>query len=186
MAYVIDKEHPHLGGNINGGDKGTFYPALWEWLVERYSIKTVLDVGCAEGHAMEQFSKLGCFVLGIDGLSQNIAKCKQFTKVHDLTKSPFLCEKVDLVWCCEVVEHIEEKFVDNVIKTLSNGKYIAMTCALPKQRGYHHVNCQPCSYWVNLLGKDYLFLENDSRLSREKFKDCLYWSRSGMIFKSIN
>ena len=36
--YVIDKDQPHLGGNYGGGDAGTFFPALWHWLIEHYNI----------------------------------------------------------------------------------------------------------------------------------------------------
>src|SRR6188474_373147 len=65
MPKCLDRKYPHLGGNIIGGDRNTFYPALWSWLVRRFDISTVLDVGCGEGHAMAEFSALGCEVHGI-------------------------------------------------------------------------------------------------------------------------
>jgi 2-polyprenyl-3-methyl-5-hydroxy-6-metoxy-1,4-benzoquinol methylase len=178
MPKRLDRKYPHLGGNIIGGDRNTFYPALWSWLVRRFDISTVLDVGCGEGHAMAEFSALGCEVHGIDGLEQNIAACTNATVV-DLTITAYEWP-CDLVWCCEVVEHIDERFVDNLVRTLSNGRYIAMTHGLPGQSGYHHVNCKPTDYWVGLMNiVGYRLMEEtlESRSLGGK-----YWKKSGLIF----
>ena len=69
---------------------------------------------------------------------------------HDLLTSSYYMP-VDLVWSCEVAEHITETKVDYYIKTLCNGKIIAMTHAFPNQVGHHHVNCQPSEYWIEKI-----------------------------------
>ena len=53
--------------------------------------------------------------------------------------------------CQEVVEHIEEAFLENLLQSLACGKFILMTHALPGQGGYHHVNEKPTEYWVEHL-----------------------------------
>ena len=153
---VKSKQHPHLGGNIKGGDIYTDFPSLYSYLTQTYSIKTVLDLGCGEGHTLKRFSDLGCYVLGIEGLAKNVEKCKHPTICHDITKGSFRIKGIDLVWCCEVVEHIEEKYLDYLLDFLCCGRVIAMTAARPNQGGYHHVNCQPPEYWIQLIeGKGY-------------------------------
>lgn len=179
----------HLGGNVIGGDPKTFYPELWDWLIKEFGIKSVLDVGCGEGHALEYFKNQRCDVLGIDGFYGNTAITK--TKgipatIVDLTVLPYKTTRLpDLVWCCEVVEHIEEKFVQNIIDTFKNGKIVAMTHALPNQGGYHHVNCKPSEYWIGLMQKNgFEFLIRESFEARRK-ETKHYFGRTGLIFRNL-
>jgi len=176
------EDQSHLGGNITGGDPASFYPGLWAWLVSEFKIKTILDIGCGEGYSFREFERLGCKVIGIEGLLQNSIVSPFPTIVHDLTHSKVTICNVDLVWCCEVCEHIEEKFVDNLIDTMCNGKIIAMTHALPNQGGHHHVNCQKAEYWIEkIIKRGYELLEPQTTISRPKAT--YYWAKTGMIFR---
>ena len=148
--HVTDTERPDLGGNVRGGDLHTFCPKLWDVLVDRFAIRSVLDVGCGEGHAVSYFSKLRVIAHGIDGLRQNVARAVYPIALHDLLLSPYVMP-VDLVWSCEVAEHILPSKVDNYIQTLANGRVVAMTHGLPGQGGHHHVNLQPQEYWVEKM-----------------------------------
>lgn len=141
MSFV---EQGHLGGYVKGGDEATFYPHLWNWLVEGFGIKSVLDIGAGEGHALRHFKELGCRVLGIEGVPQQ----EWEIMVHDYTEGPVaLTRDWDLGWCCEFVEHVEEQYISNFLETFKSCNYVLMTHAEPGQAGYHHVNCQPSSYW---------------------------------------
>ena len=71
---VIDSDRPDLGGNIRHGDIHTWSPVLWRYLVERFGVGSVLDVGCGEGHAVKFFHRLGLFAHGIDGLLLNVRR----------------------------------------------------------------------------------------------------------------
>ncbi len=106
--------------------------------------------------------------------------------VHDLTKGPVVTS-VDLVHCQEVVEHIEEKYLDNLLSSLLCGKFIVMTHALPGQDGYHHVNCQPPEYWIeHLQMRRCSLLEADSmRVRSLAEKDgALYLAATCMVFSN--
>lgn len=155
MAFecVVSKEHPHLGGNIPGGDSFTFCPGLWDWMVPVFGIKSVLDVGCGEGNALLHFHHLGIQVVGLEGLAENASKGFNPIIVADLTKGPIILANIDLVWCCEVVEHVDAKYLDHLLATLSVGRILAMTAAEPGQPGHHHVNCQPKEYWIQHLSR---------------------------------
>lgn len=180
--FRIDK---HLGGNIEGGDPDTFYPALWEWMFKsmgEYPLRTILDVGCGQGHALREFGRIGFKARGIDGLESNVRDCDGMAEVHDLTKGPYKSDPVDMVWCCELVEHVEDKFLPNLLGTLSNGRFVAMTHALPGQIGHHHVNCRAPDYWIRKMGGVGYELRVDLTAKSRTLVGS-YWAQTGLILE---
>ncbi len=184
MPFVTTPNRPDLGGNLRHGDIHTWCPALWRFLVERYAIRSVLDVGCGEGHAVHFFHKLGVFAHGIEGLAENVQHAVIPIARHDLTSGAYVMP-VDLVWSCEVAEHIVEGKVDHYLDTLANGRVVAMTHALPGQGGYHHVNCQPPGYWISRMAtRGYSLSEDIEKLREISTMDYTwnYFSQSGLVF----
>jgi hypothetical protein len=187
--YMTDKNNRHLGGNYGGGDSGTFYPELWNWAIERYSVKSILDIGCAEGHSTLWFQNKGINAIGIDGLVQNVncSKERGCTDIYlvDLTKNfCILKNKINMVWCCEVVEHIDEKFIDNLMKTICQADIVMMTHALPGKTGWHHVNCQDSNYWIDKMGLyGYAISYGETELARKQAPENSYFNKTGFIFK---
>jgi hypothetical protein len=144
----------------------------------------MLDVGCGEGHAVNYFFRKGVMAHGIDGLISNVQRAVVPVALHDILSSPYYMP-VDFVWSCEVAEHIDPDRVHNFIDTLANGRIVAMTHALPGQEGYHHVNCQPEEYWVNLMLMRGFNLERSQRYYREiASKEAVnnYFQNSGLVF----
>ncbi len=186
MSIAKDPHDPALGGNMIGGDPQTFHPALWEYLIDRFSVRSLLDIGCGEGHCLQYCADLGIDVKGFDGLPANIQRAVAPITLHDLRTGPFRWP-ADLVHCVEVVEHIEERYVGNVLRTMANGRVIAMTHAVPGQSGYHHVNCQPSSYWiekVEAMGYTYLPQETaEGRAAITASGTWTYFVASGLVFQ---
>lgn len=149
---AIDLNKPHLGGNFIEVNPTTFCPGAWQYVIKKYNIKSVMDVGSGRGHAAKWFADQGLKTVAIDGLEDNVKNCVYPTELVDLTERSFTAN-VQLVNCIEVVEHIEEEFLDNLLTTLCCGQYLFMTHGLPGQPGWHHVNCQPTEYWLEHLGK---------------------------------
>jgi hypothetical protein len=147
---VVNPDAPHLGGNLLYGDPRTFCPNLWNFVIDRFGVQSVLDIGSGLSYASRYFFRKGLEVIAVEGLVENVRNAIYPTILHDLTKGP-VTAKVDLVHCQEVVEHIEEKFLDNLLKSLMCGKYILMTNAVQGQGGHHHVNEQPTQYWIDHL-----------------------------------
>ncbi len=140
----------HLGGYIEGGDPRSFVPEVWSRLLADFSIETVLDVGCAQGHAMQWFAEHGCEVLGVEGCAEAIRTHLLPDRVlrHDFTLCPWSpFRAIDLVWCCEFLEHVEARFWRNLAPACC-GRVLAVTAALPGQTGHHHVNEQLPDYWI--------------------------------------
>lgn len=177
----------HLGGYIPGGDPATFYPDLWSWLVKGpLAIKSVLDVGCGEGLAMQVFKSLGLDrVVGIEGVEQSNPDIVKW----DFTQGPVHLEgSFDLVWACEFVEHLDEHYIRNLLPTFHKGKLVLMTHAFPGQQGYHHVNCRTEDYWLGfMLGAGFDYSPGLTFKTREiaaKNEDPYnHYLRSGLAFR---
>ena len=165
--YAQSSVETHLGGNLMEGDFNTHCPKTWSYLIDRFAIKSVLDLGSGLGYSSHYFYKQGCQVIAVDGLWNNMREAIYPTVSHDLTVSPF-STKVDFVHCQEVAEHIEEQYLDNLLASLKCGKFVLMTHALPGQLGHHHVNLQPPEYWIEHLRKAALVvLPEDTQRVRE-------------------
>jgi hypothetical protein len=135
---ALDPHKPHLGGNFIEVNPSTYCPAVWLYIIKKYSIQSVMDVGSGRGHAAKWFSDQGIKTIAVDGLQDNIVNAVYPTVLCDLTESSYN-EAVDLVNCIEVVEHIEEKYINNLLDTICSGRYLFMTHGLPGQEGHHHV-----------------------------------------------
>jgi SAM-dependent methyltransferase len=187
INYVVDNLNPHLGGNLEGGDASTWCPTAWSFIIEKFNIKSVMDVGAGLGHAAKWFNDRGLKTTAIEGLEYNVSNAVYPSILHDLTTGPFI-RSVDLVNCIEVVEHIEEKYIDNLLTTLCQGNYLLMTHAVPGQDGWHHVNCQPKEYWVNHLNKNGFRLLNEESSNIQKLAKQdggkHIW-RTGLLFERI-
>jgi cyclopropane fatty-acyl-phospholipid synthase-like methyltransferase len=153
MLQTKTELRPDLGGNIRYSDANTFTPKSWTYLIDRFVPRSMLDVGCGEGHTVAFFAKRGVWAHGIDGMPENVRSSVIPIALHDILSGPYIMP-VDLVWSSEVAEHILPDKVDNYLDTLSNGKIVAMTHALPGQHGHHHVNCQPDEYWIEKMPKE--------------------------------
>jgi len=183
LNFVQNENTPHVGGNILEGDPNTFAPTVWDYLIQRFAIDSIMDLGSGMGYASQYFHKKGIKVLAIDGMIENCQKAV-FPTIHlDLTISKVVAN-VDLVHCQEVVEHIEERYLNNLLSSLACGKFILMTNALPGQGGYHHVNEQPTEYWINHLRRyNCEVLVEDSNRIRKMAEDdgAVFLARTGLI-----
>ena len=187
MHYVPDEpELQHLGGNTIGGNPQTTYCQLWAWLVKSLDVHSVLDVGCGEGHALREFQRLGCLTFGIDGAPRNVEIASRYGMVvtHDLCNGPYAPPiPVDLVWCCEVVGHVDAKHLGNVLATLCQGTWLAMTNETPGQQNHHHpVNLQRPAYWADkIIRRGYCIDAQRTGESMAYAHD--FWTATGTIYR---
>jgi len=121
------------------------------YLVARYGVRSMLDVGCGPGGMVDLARDLGLVVSGIDG---DPAVGRPGILIHDYTSGPLRMAAVDLIWCVEFVEHVEARYGHNYLETFRAGRVLFLTHALPGQGGHHHVNEQPPDYWIDLLTRN--------------------------------
>lgn len=184
--FLTDEAMPWLGGNIIQGDPLTFSPKVWDYLIDRFAIHSMLDVGSGLGYCATYFHRKGIAAIAIDGLVYNYTNAIYPTICHDLIDSPFLI-KVDLVHCVEVVEHIDPIHVDNVIRTLTRGKFTVMSHAVPGQNGHHHVNCQEDDYWIKLMhtkGSSLLDIDTERIRNIARNESAHHLAKSGLVFSN--
>ena len=184
LDFAYDGASPHLGGSVKVGDPFTFCPSVWDYAIQRFGIASVLDLGSGAGNAALFFHRRGLAVLAVDGFRPSVLSSIFPAIMLDLTRQA-VTTRVDLVHCQEVAEHIEERYLDNLLNSMLCGKMIIMTHALPGQSGMHHVNLQPSEYWIHQLEKrNAIYLEEDTRRIRKlaEADGAIYMQQSGLVF----
>ena len=187
--WIVDPERPHLGGNFDGGDLGTWYKEdLWPWLVENFVTRTMVDVGCGTGETMRWFTGRGVEAGGIEGLPWNIARCNERgpekVVLHDFRDGVYKIERVDLMWCADVAEHIDEEYVDGFIETLAQCNILAMCQGGVEnaEEGWHHVNNKPGAYWVKKLKAVGMVEDAQLTAKSRELGNHGWWENTGRIY----
>lgn len=191
-GMAVPKRAPHLGGYIPGGDPATQFPDLWKWMIDVHECRMILDVGAGDGTALRTMKDLGATVIGIDGVPQD----DPLIITHDYETGPIMnfegsSAGFDMIWCCEFVEHIEQRYVPNFLATFgSSNRFILMTHGEPGQPGHHHVNNQPADYWKGALAAiGFEFDEQLTALSRgfasANLDQWNHYRRAGLAFRRI-
>ena len=188
----------HLGGCSMTGDGATYYPVMWKYMVDKYNIKSVIDVGCGRGFSADFFKDIGPEVLGVEGAQGAIDQSflpRDLIVKHDYENDgPYVPEKeFDLCWSCEFVEHVEARHAANFLETYKKAKYLAITYAAPGQGGHHHVNEQYEPYWLAMMSQaGFEYLPDDTEILRSYARqDCAKYSpfyeshfiKRGLFFK---
>ena len=182
MEMVIDPKKPHLGGDIKDGDPKTWCPKLWDTLIPPGS--RVLDIGCGEGQALEYMRREieWCYAIGIDGIPRSAPGILR----HDYTTGPYYAsheyEPFDVIWSCEFLEHLEERFLPNVLETFKRGRRLLVTAAAPDQPGHHHVNCRAKEYWKGVFAAIGYHFNSDLTAESLDWAPGTWWEENGMIF----
>lgn len=148
----------HLGGH---GNRTNLDEGALDWAIQTFTPKTMLDIGCGPGGMVELAEAKGIDALGVDGdFTLKRYNPDRFV-IHDFSKggSP-IDKKFDLGWSVEFVEHVYAKYIPNYMNTFQKCRNIIMTFAPPGFGGYHHVNEQEESYWINVFNS-YGFKYND-------------------------
>lgn len=114
--------------------------------------KTVIDIGCGEGHWAKAFEDLGAEVVGVDG-DYVKSPVVPFVPANLANSIPALSDlphkRFDLVVSLEVAEHLPAKRADSFVADLcSLADHILFSAAIPSQGGVDHINEQWFStYW---------------------------------------
>jgi SAM-dependent methyltransferase len=118
--------------------------------------RSILDVGCGTGQALNFFKEHGVEALGIEGsrVARMNSQYPSCILTADLRKPIDLGRQFDLCWSFEVAEHIHPLYAETFIQTLvRHAPIIVMSAAPPGQGGLGHFNEQPKGYWANQFSK---------------------------------
>ncbi len=147
-----------------------------EWIAANLQPKRMIDVGCGPGHMMASLAKRGIETYGVDISTAALARVKDKhlqAQQFDLTGDAALPGiPYDLAVCCEVAEHLDEKYACQLVQHLTlAAPVIYMTAAEPMDAeidgiGLYHVNEQPNAYWIEMMR------ERNYRLDERATNDC--------------
>lgn len=170
---------PHLGGHFGNTNMDE---ATLEYLVQRFGITSMLDVGCGPGGMVDAARARGLEAWGVDGdpfIRFDMAGF--FT--HDFTEGRWpWTRRFDLIWCTEFVEHVEAQYQDNYLATFDAGRVLFLTAAPPGFPGHHHVNCQHESYWIDLLAQHGWTLDTEATQWVRRNGGHVFSVRQGLVF----
>lgn len=125
---------------------------LLDKVIEIFQPKSLLDLGCGTGQAVNYFLEQRIpIVVGVEGSSEAIAHAKNANSIvqFNLNKELNLHQKFDLIFSYEFVEHIHPVYVENLMKTFSNhSDLVILSAAQPGQGGLGHFNEQKPEYWI--------------------------------------
>lgn len=177
----------HLGGADLNGDVNTIMPDVWGYLLVKYELKSVIDIGCGYGHALKWFADNGlCRITGVEGWSEAVEKTvvPHFVCLHDFcTGIPPIGDPFDLAWSSEFLEHVEEQYLPNIMHVFRLARYACITHGEPGQAGFNHVNCQSSGFWIRKFA-EYGFWhdEDETALLRRTDRWRAPWGRRTLIF----
>jgi SAM-dependent methyltransferase len=130
----------------------SIYQELADAIFARVRPSSVVDVGCGTGYLLALFAAKGVFVQGLEGsrhaiamssLSERIVRCNLERGV------PYL-GRFDLCLCIEVAEHLPARCGPSLVTGLAAmSDLIVFSAAIPGQKGAHHINLRPHSYWID-------------------------------------
>lgn len=169
--------HDHADGAcLEAPDTYTFLPDVWEYLIDKYGIQSVLDVGAGAGWSTKWFADRGVYALGVERWKDALqrSQCRPNIIEHDYSTGPFVPSMVlDLAWSAGFVEQIAEEHIPNFMASFQCCKYVCLTHAEPGPHTEHLVNCQPTDYWIKKMrefGFDYDAEETARLRSTDKHK----------------
>ncbi len=182
----MSKLEQHLGGHCN--QTHTDLKTL-DYLIGRYNIKTMIDVGCGPGDMVTVANENGVKARGIDGdhTLKDVWDSKGIdVMLHDfVTGNPVIDDEFDLAWSVEFLEHVDEEYQESYMSVFRKCKYVVCTAAPPGAPGHHHVNCRDLDYWVDVFDKngfDYQGLESEY-IKKNSAMVKPFIQRTGMLFK---
>jgi len=113
--------------------------------------RSMIDMGCGDGTMVQVAKGLGIDAVGVD----IAAPGNEGLIAADLSQPMDLGIEYDLVLCLEVAEHISQEksfvFCQNLARHSRVGGRMIFSAAMPGQHGDGHLNCQPPTYWRDML-----------------------------------
>ncbi len=121
----------HLGG-FTDIDMHGISPATWKHAVSKWTVQSVLDVGCGRGISTSWFATHGlrteCVEGSHDAIEKSMVPDKFILTEHDFSRGPWWPEKTfDMVWSVEFLEHVNLQYQYNYISSFRKAAIIMVT-----------------------------------------------------------
>lgn len=172
-------------------------PFIVERLISWLRPSNHLDLGCGTGLYVEEFRRQGVESRGIEGnvaLDGHLRTEPDRVRFEDLRSVIADLPVVDLVTCIEVVEHIEEDYVEALLENLTRpaGKWLVATTGISSGgTNPYHKNEQPADYWISrLVARNFVYEVDLSRRLMQEYRRLLdgrgldWWGKCLAVFRN--
>jgi hypothetical protein len=131
VIYGGKGDKKHLGGFTEIDMQG-ITPAVWKHVVEKWTVQSMLDVGCGRGTSTSWFYTHGlrtqCVEGSHDAIEQTMLPDKSLLVEHDFSRGPWWPkETFDAAWSVEFLEHVNLQFHYNYISTFRKAAILLVT-----------------------------------------------------------
>jgi len=142
------------------------------WWAGHYGVpRSVVDYGAGDGWWPHCFKLIGmehtrAYAVELDAVAREFIPTDVEFIESDLRRPMEISQRLDLVICLEVAEHMTRIEAHNgLLPTLvaSMGNVLLFSAAQPGQLGTGHINLQPQSYWIKAF-EDHAYI----KLSNER------------------
>ena len=145
-------------------------------VMEKFSPKTVVDVGCGSGAVLLAFKEHGVSGIGLEYSEAALDFCRKRSlqvRKFDLEGQIPTDVRADVAISTEVAEHLPEAVADRYVDLLcSIADRVVLTAATPGQGGTDHVNEQPNEYWIDKFARRrFSHLEEVTRTWRRAWRE---------------
>lgn len=135
-------------------------------LGKNFSQITALDVGCGGGLFAEEVARIGCHITGVDLSTRSIAIAQKHAEqmgfdikyqVASGEELPFPNNSFDLVYCCDVLEHvndINQVIAESARVLRSGGVYLFDTINRTWQSKLLLINLMQKWEWLRIIPSD--------------------------------
>lgn len=178
----------HLGGHL---DRTHVDRGVLDLITTKYSIASMIDIGCGPGGMYSIAKDCGIDWRGIDGdytLTYS-EEMKPLVTIHDFVE-PYIPQHItdsqfDLAFSVEFLEHVEERYVPNFMKVFKRARYAVVTAAPPGAGGHHHVNCRLEDYWIGVFAANGFKYNHKMSIEMRKCSTMAkgFMARTGMFFE---
>jgi len=111
-----------------------------DYIVENYHFSSLLEIGCSQGVTVKKFQEKGIDSYGIDVSDVAIQEAKKMglsvCQVGSVTNLPFESGVFDVVFSCDVLEHLIAPDVEKAIREIKrvSKKYLFLKIAYGKEK----------------------------------------------------
>ena len=114
VASIHDSYVSYFGMEKNWDEMS---PALWDFMLGPWAVKSFIDVGCGRGYTSKYFLDNGARVICVEGSQDAVAQSVlpgRVIREHDFTRGPWLPDETfDVAWSVEFVEHVGRQYMPN-------------------------------------------------------------------------
>lgn len=160
---------------------------MMPYIIDKLQPKSVIDIGCGRGIFIKEIKDINpsIKIKGVDGFHVDKSTLlieKDDFLAHDLTQDLIIDEKYDLALSLEVAEHLEEKYADIFMDSLTRtSDIIVFSAAIPMQGGTHHVNERWPSYWKSKFEQRGFFVSDCLKKYFWEMKDIEAYRRQNIL-----